>query len=188
MCAKHLYCQSGGCSDRRHPNCRCVTKTTWMRGMEIWSENSRDKGRNPPLVTREGIPLSRPTVTAFIQNRSKPPHQEIACDVSLKICKKQYLNRFQVMNLIEQVFKIQMGTRFRLLININQLVASVVEGATRASWMKWKLAWASSKLGVIWIHYLFEIIEKCCLQSSDLYFEEFRWKSLPSIAGRAFFQ
>jgi len=39
----------------------------------------------------------------------------------------------QVMNLIEQVFKIQMQTRFHLLININQLVASVVEGATRAS-------------------------------------------------------
>ena len=34
------------------------------------------------------------------------------------------------MNLIEQVFKIQMGTRFHLLININQPVASVVEGVT----------------------------------------------------------
>ena len=39
----------------------------------------------------------------------KPPlssgiaRHEIACDVSLKICKKQYLNHPQVMNLIEQV-------------------------------------------------------------------------------------
>ena len=91
-------------------------------------------------VTTEGILLSRSTVTAFIQNR-KILHAN-RCELE-----KQYLNRPQVMNWIEQNFKIQMRTRFRLLININQLVAPVVEGATRASWLKWVLAWASNKLG-----------------------------------------
>ena len=40
ICANTLYCRSGGCSDRRHPSCSCVTKTTWKRGMEIRNENS----------------------------------------------------------------------------------------------------------------------------------------------------
>ena len=44
-------------------------------------------------------------MTAFNRNRSKPPRQEISCDVSLKIYKKQYQNHPQVINLIEQVFK-----------------------------------------------------------------------------------
>ena len=42
MCANPLYCRlsSGCCSGRRHPSCSCVTKTTWMCGMEIWNKNS----------------------------------------------------------------------------------------------------------------------------------------------------
>ena len=38
----------------------------------------------------------------------------------------EYLNHPQIKNLIEQVFKIQMGTRFSLLTNFNQLIASVL--------------------------------------------------------------
>ena len=51
-----------------------------------------------------------------------------------RFARKQYLNHPQLLNLIEQVFKIQMWTRSRLLININQTVASFVKGATTASW------------------------------------------------------
>ena len=75
--------------------------------------------------------------------------QEIACEVSLQICKKTISESSSSLDRVsfQDPDGVSLGTRSRLLIIINQMVASVVKGATTASWHYW-VTRASSKLGV----------------------------------------
>ena len=65
-------------------------------------QNQASGVQNQASGVKTRLPVSKSP--PFHPESLKPPRHEIACDVSLKICKKKYLNHPQVMNLIEQVF------------------------------------------------------------------------------------
>ena len=101
------YCEKINKHWKRESACRPVISGLSLNACHSQTNLGCLLDESPPVPAAHlmRVPLSRPTLTANIQNRSKSPRrprQEIACEMSSQICKKTKLNHPQVLKMIVQ--------------------------------------------------------------------------------------
>ena len=127
-------------TDRRRSRLAVAPPPKRKNSPELW------KRKNPPCHGDHGS-MSRPIVTAFIQNCSKPPRHAIAFAISFKIGKKSLAKceSSSLHKLNRASFQSPDGTRSRFIINHNNQCRPA-DGFSDQSIMT-VLARASSNLG-----------------------------------------